>query len=74
MRIFILRQKQLQSFKKDPGKIVGGVAFTRYPSVEADLVQTAKSVAKFNLKITAKCHAHLQTPANIAKYPATSVG
>ena len=67
------KKKQLQSFKKDPGKIAVGVAFTRYPVPicfgRPEYVQIAEDVTKFNLRITAKCHAHLQaltkTPANV---------
>ena len=32
-----------------------------YALVETNKVQIAKNVTKFNLKITAKCHANLQT-------------
>ena len=49
------------TFPKDAGKIVGGVAFIRYPvticfgrrCVKINLDQTAIKVTKINLKITA---------------------
>ena len=64
--------------KKDPSKIVGGVAFLhsqdtqcQYALVEVepknDYFQTAKKVSKINLRITAKPHAHIQT---LTKTPA----
>ena len=57
------RKKTPAKFQKDPTKTVGGVAFTKYPVSKClkpknDYVQTAKKV---NLRITTKCHAHLQT-------------
>ena len=72
-------------FRIDPGKIVGGVAFTRYPVSKCskpknDYVQTAKKkkVTKINVRITVKCHAHIQTltktPAKFQKDPAKTVG
>ena len=70
-------------FKKDPVKTVGGFAFTRYPASKCykpknDEVRTAKNVTKMNLRITAKCHAHLQTltktPGKFQKDLANTIG
>ena len=49
-----------------------------YALIETDLVKTVKNVTKFNLRITAKFHAHLQTltktPVKFQKDPAKTVG
>ena len=60
------------------GKLRSQDTQCQYALVETDKVQTAKNVTSFYLRITTKCHAHLQTltetPANFQKDPGKIVG
>ena len=80
----IFRPKAAVKFQKHPGKIVGGDDQCLYALVglhallETDLSSNCKNVTKFNLRITAKCHVHLQTltktPAKFQKDPGKIIG
>ena len=63
--IFRPRQKQLQSLKKIQVKLYEEFRSQDtqclYTLVENDKVQNANNVTQFNLRITAKCHAYLET-------------
>ena len=76
MHIFRPWQK-LQKFQTDLAKIVGGVAFTKYPvyicfgrgpAKKMAMSSKCKKVTTINLRITGKPHAHLQTDKTHVKF------